>query len=167
MPSHSSQLWEINTVVIKEKSRAKKYPSAGTDEEKVAVKGTSEMYHFLRWLEPYLQPRKTACVELCNSSHTPAIISLKPNALAYVASLCLYHVNILMLMFMLMSQVWTAGFRVFPGHSKITWMFCGLPLSNHFLYTYVITYIYRDLSSNAITFLPDRVFANLRNMRYL
>ena len=43
----------------KKKVTTKKVSGAGTDEVKQAVKETSELYPFLKWLEPYIQPRKT------------------------------------------------------------------------------------------------------------
>ena len=88
--------------MIKRKSRAKKCPGAGADDEKEAFKGTLQMYPFLRWLESYVQPQKTMQLVPYSRDHKSE---------AKCACVCCFSytyitsVNILMLMFMLMSQV--------------------------------------------------------------
>lgn len=44
---------------------------------------------------------------------------------------------------------------------------CGNVLSFVKVFSIFVFYFHRDLSSNAITFLPDRAFANLRNLHKL
>ena len=43
----------------KKKIDGKKVSGAGTDEVTQAVKEASEIYPFMKWLEPYIKPRKT------------------------------------------------------------------------------------------------------------
>ena len=43
----------------KKKIESKKVSGAGAEEVKEAVKETSEIFPFLQWLEPYIQPRRT------------------------------------------------------------------------------------------------------------
>ena len=43
----------------KKKIESKKVSGAGTEEVTQAVKETSDIFAYLQWLEPHVQPRKT------------------------------------------------------------------------------------------------------------
>ena len=52
----------------KKKIESKKVSGAGTDEVTQAVKETSEIHPFMKWIEPYIKPRKTV------SNYKPVVV---------------------------------------------------------------------------------------------